>query len=128
MLSACKMPHSLETHPMTETIRETTLRELLKTRSVAAASAVGQRGGFCVRVHCAAMVCVLGNTRGGPRIFSNLTTLATYLLRLGISRFEVDTTEYRAGRIRAARPDRSAALKRTRTTPRQTDLLATHEH
>jgi hypothetical protein len=108
---------------MPETIRETTLRELLKTRSVSAASAVGLRGGFRVQVQCGSDAFVLGSTRGGVRMFSNLTTLAAYLLRLGISRFEVDASDYRAARVRAARPDRAVALKRTRTKPQQPDLL-----
>ncbi len=56
-------------------------------------------------------------------MFSSLTTLATRLRGMGICRFEVDTAEYIAGRVRPPRPDRAEALRRTRTKPRQTDLL-----
>lgn len=108
---------------MNDTIREMTLRELVRSRSTTAISAVGQHGGFCVSVACGDRVQVLGSMRGLKRIFPNLTSLAVYLHRLGISRFEVDTTEYRAARVRPARPDRADALKRTRTKPHQPDLL-----
>lgn len=108
---------------MDDTVREMTLRELIKSRSITATSAVGQHGGFCLSVACGDRIQVLGSTRGLKRIFPNLTSLAVYLHRLGISRFEVDTTHYRAARVRPARPDRADALKRTRTKPQQADLL-----
>ena len=54
---------------------------------------------------------VLGNTRGGRRVFASLETIATLLQRLGFRRFTVDVTGYVRGRVRAARPDRSVAMK-----------------
>ena len=108
---------------MGATIREITLRELIDTRSIISASAIGQHGGFSISVRCGRTKRVLGSTRGAARLFPNLTSLATYLHRLGISCFEVDSTHYVAGRVRPPRPDRAEALKRTRTKPHQPDLL-----
>lgn len=108
---------------MTEMIREATLRELIEASSISSTAAVGQRGGFFVSVQCGKQKRVLANARGDVRLFANLTSLATYLRRLGVSRFAVDTRQYAAGRVRPARPDRAEALRRTRTKPRQADLL-----
>lgn len=107
----------------TDAIRETTLRELLDARSISSISAIGQEGGFTISVHCGKTKRVLGSTRGGIRVFSNLTSLATFLKGLGVSAFDVDARHYAPGRIRPPRPDRSEALKRTRTKPQQTELL-----
>lgn len=107
----------------TEPIREATLRELLGTESVSAVYAVGQAGGFTVAVRCGVRQRVLGSTRGSVRVFSNLTSVATFLKALGVSVFQVDAAHYTPGRIRSARPDRAEALKRTRTKPKQTDFL-----
>ena len=107
----------------TAAIRETTLRELVDTRSISSISAIGQEGGFTIAVHCGKTTRVLGSTRGGVRMFSNLTNLATFLKGLGVSGFVVDAQHYAPGRIRPPRPDRSEALKRTRTKPQQTELL-----
>lgn len=108
---------------MPEVIREATLRELIEAGSVASTAAVGQRGGFFVSVQCGKKKRVLANARGDVRLFANLTSLATYLRRLGVSGFEVDTRQYAAGLVRRPRPDRAEALRRTRTKPRQADLL-----
>ncbi len=107
----------------TGAIRETTLRELLDTRSISSVSAIGQEGGFTIAVYCGNTKRVLGSTRGSVRVFSNLTSLATFLKGLGVSAFAVDAQHYAPGRIRPPRPDRSEALKRTRTKPQQTELL-----
>lgn len=106
-----------------EMIREQTLRELLDSGSICSAIATGQPGGFTFSVCCGETWRVLGSTRGTVRVFGNLTSMATYLRGLGVSRFEVDTTNYAAARTRPARPDRAEALRRTRTKPHQPDLL-----
>lgn len=105
------------------TIRENTLRELAQSGLISATSAVGQKGGFSVAIRCGERWRTLGSTRGGIRIFPNLNSLATYLRGLGISRFDVDTAQYERARVRASRPDRAEALRRTRTKPSQPDLL-----
>jgi len=106
-----------------QTIREPTLRELIKANSIGSALAVGQFGGFALAVQCGDTQRYLGSTRGSMRIFPNLNTLTSFLRKLGISRFEVDAGDYRPGRVRAARPDRAEALRRTRTQPRQGSIF-----
>lgn len=108
---------------MAEVIGEATLRDLIEKGAVASASAVGQQGGFFVSVQCGRAKRVLASARGSVRLFPNLTSLATYLRRLGVSGFAVDTRQYSAGRVRRPRPDRAEALKRTRASLQQTDLL-----
>lgn len=107
-----------------DTIREPTLRELIETNSISLITAIGQKGGFAVAFRCGgAAERFLSSARGELRLFSNLTTLAGYLGRLGISRFEVNTANYEAGRLRPARPDRAEALRRTRTKPKQGQIF-----
>ncbi len=106
-----------------DTIRENTLRELVTAGSIRSASAIGRQGGFAVSVQCDHVQRTLGSTRGSVRIFPNLTSLAMFLRGLGITQFDVDSMSYEPGRVRSARPDRAEALRRTRTTLRQSDLL-----
>lgn len=105
-------------------ISELTLRELAQANSLSGAIAVGQHGGFsiAVRYGMAETQRLLATARGETRMFSNLNTLANFLRKLGITHFEVDTNNHVAARLRAARPDRSEALKRTRTKLRQAPL------
>lgn len=102
-----------------EAIRETMLRELAEANSIRLVKAVGQQGGFAITVCYGAVERLLSCTRGGIRLFPNLTTLATFLRKLGITRFEVDTANFEPGRVRPARPDRAEALRRTRTRRQQ---------
>jgi hypothetical protein len=44
---------------------------------------------------------------------------STFILEMGVSRFEVDMTGYQPGRLRKARPDRAQALRLTRTKMQQ---------
>lgn len=106
-----------------ETIRETTLRELIEAGSVRSVVAIGQHGGFLVSVRCGEIDRALASARGAVRLFPNLTTLAALLRKLGISGFEVDTAHYEPGRVRPARPDRAEALRRTRTRPKQANFF-----
>ncbi|WP_322045792.1 hypothetical protein [Paraburkholderia sp. J67] len=108
---------------MEETIVEATLRELLLAGSIHPVTASGRPGGFVVLIRYGACERLLGAARGGVRIFPNLTTLATFLRKLGVAEFTVDTRGYESGRVRKARPDRAAALRQTRTTPRQARLI-----
>lgn len=105
------------------TIKEPTLRELAKTKAVCSARIVGQRRGFVVRVNYGDGEHDLVTSKGRVRQFASLGTVASFLSGLGLTRFEVDVSEYVPGRLRKARPDRSIALKRTRSKPRQDSLL-----
>lgn len=106
-----------------EAIRETTLRELAEANSIRSIAAVGQHGGFAITVQYGVVERALSSMRGGVRLFPNLTTLATFLQKLGITRFEVDTAHFVPGLVRPARPDRAEALRRTRTRRQQASLF-----
>ena len=108
---------------MADTIRESTFRELIEANSVRATQAVGMRGGYVIAICCGQTDRLLASTRGDVRVFTNLTTLATYLRKLGISHFEVDSADYEPERVRPARPDRAEVLRRTRTRPRQGSIF-----
>jgi len=107
----------------TETVREQTVREMVNAGAVHSTAAVGREGGFAISVRYGNTERLLGSTRGKIKVFSNLTSVATCLKGLGIEVFEVQTAGYAPGRVRPPRPDRAEALRKTRTTPRQSDLL-----
>ena len=97
------------------TLPEGSLRELINARVITGFLARGHDGGFVIEANLGSepgRVAMLGNTRGGPRVFASLGTVAVLLQRLGFHQFMVDSTKYVPGRVRAARPDRSAALKK----------------
>lgn len=104
-----------------DTIRESTLRELAAAGSVDRVRLQGQRGGFSIVLTCGAVERVLATVRGEVRLFS-LSSAALFIRDLGVSRFEVDVTNYELGRLRKPRPDRAAALRATRTNPIQSHL------
>lgn len=96
------------------TLPEGSLRELVNAGMVSGFLARGQAGGFAIEANLGSEVgriAVLGNTRSGSRLFASLGTVALLLRKFGIDQFTVDATRYSPGRIRAARPDRSAAMK-----------------
>lgn len=107
---------------MSATVRETTLRELVMSGTIAGAIVVGQQGGYSIEVQCGAAVRTLATSRGEVRLFT-LERASAFLSALGITRFEVDATHYQPGRLRKPRPDRAEALRRTRTRPIQETLL-----
>lgn len=106
-----------------ETIKEITLREFAGANLVSSSQAQGRKGGFALSVKCGDVEKVLASARGEIRLFPNLTNLAAFLRKLGIQRFEVNTAEYEPGRVRSPRPDRAEALRRTRTTLKQSSLF-----
>lgn len=96
------------------TLPEGSLRELVNAGAVTGFLARGQAGGFAIEAILGGetgRIAVLGNTRSGPRLFASLGTVALLLRKLGINQFTVDSTNYVPGRVRAARPDRSTAMK-----------------
>ncbi|MFM0335042.1 hypothetical protein [Paraburkholderia fungorum] len=103
-------------------IKETTLRELQQAESVASVLVRGLTGGYALVIRCGDNERLLATTRGETRLFS-LESAGRFLRELGISKFEVDTSEYEPGRLRKARPDRAAALRKTRSTPVQATLI-----
>jgi len=104
-------------------IKEQTLKELVASGAVQSAAVVAQGPGFLLLVRYGAAESSLATKQGEPRLFASLDTLVPFLKRLGIPKFEVDATDHEPGRLRKARPDRSEALKRTRTQPHQPTLI-----
>jgi hypothetical protein len=92
-------------------LQEAPLRELLAAGMVGRVVAKGLSGGFVLEIHIGDRAVRMANTRGGERLFASLETVALLLRRMGMNHFEVDVTHYEAGRIRAAQPERSAAMK-----------------
>lgn len=92
-------------------LQEASLRELLAAGVVTTLLARGTSAGFLIEIGIGERMTVLANARGQPRLFASMETIATLLQRLGHPRFEVDATHFVPGRVRAARPDRSVAMK-----------------
>jgi hypothetical protein len=103
-------------------MKEQALRELVESGFAQAALVVGMRGGYGISIRNGSSESTLQSSRGEVRLFT-LETAAKYLRQIGISRFEVDASNFEPGRIRKPRPDRSEALRKTRTTPRQALLV-----
>lgn len=106
-----------------DSIREPVLRELVAAGGLCTAVVTANGPGFGVLIHCGPGVKILANKKGEPRLFASMDTLLPYLRRLGLPKFEVDATGYTPGRLRAARPDKSRALRATRVRPIQEVLL-----
>lgn len=98
-----------------KTIKEITLRELIEAEYVRSACVVGRPGGFTISVRYNDTKKTLANSRGGLRTFASLNTAADFLRKLGFTKFEVDATDYEPGRLRAPRPDRAEALRKSKT-------------
>ena len=92
-------------------LQEAPLRELIAARVVTGITAKGGDGGFLLEIRFGERIGVLANARGAARLFASLSTVAVLLQKLGHPRFDVDATEFQRGRIRAAQPERSAAMK-----------------
>jgi hypothetical protein len=110
-----------------ESLPESTLRELCSAGAVQDVVVVGmQQGGYGVRIAYGAggrqIEKVLGTSRGGVRRFASLDTAGAFVRELGAQRFGVDMSDYEPGLVRAPRPDRAEALKKTRTRPKQESL------
>lgn len=96
------------------TLPEAALRELVAGGLVTYFVARGREGGFTLEAQMGTepdKTVILGNSRSGARLFASLSTVALLLRRLGINRFTVEASQFRPGRLRAARPERSAAMK-----------------
>lgn len=103
-------------------IKEPLLRELVRSPLDVRAVVRGATNGFLVVAQVGDQEKVLETARGGARVFASLDTAASFVQEIGLPVFEVDMTGYQPGRLRKARPDRSEALKRTRTQMLQQEL------
>ena len=92
-------------------LQEVSLRELIAAGVVTGLVARAESAGFVIDIGIGERKAILGSVRGQPRLFASMETIATLLLRLGCPVFQVDATHFVPGRVRAARPDRSEAMK-----------------
>lgn len=111
--------------PATASVRLDTLRELVAAGSVRSATLLGQRGGFAVLVRIGMSERLLANRAGQPRLYAKLDTAAKDLRAWGFGEFIVNVAHYEPGRLRAARPDRSAALKAAHEASAHSNWLRT---
>ena len=108
------------------TIKETVLRELIEAATEVQAAAIGQQQGFVLQFRFGSAEKRLATARGNVRLFASLDTAGAYIRDVGIPCFEVDMSHHEPGRLRSPRPDRAAALRGTRTRPRQQPLEFGH--
>src|SRR5690349_19099027 len=96
-------------------ITETSLRQVIDAGAVDEAVIRGIPGGFAVEVNPNGLSPKwLVTVRGEVRRFATLDTAGAVLRDLGLSAFRVDMEGHQPGRLRAPRPDRAAALRKTR--------------
>ena len=95
----------------TPLLKEAALRELISAGMVGNVLARGISGGFTLEVAIGGGTALLASSKGDIRTFASIETMSVMLKRMGVSTFTVDTTKYEAGRIRAAQPERSKAMK-----------------
>ena len=81
-------------------IREPVLRELIQAADGLSATLSGRDHGFAVVVRFGDSERTLATVRGGVRLFASLDTASAFIKDLGLSRFEVDMTDYQPGRLR----------------------------
>lgn len=103
-------------------ITEPILRQLAEAAGEMSARIVGQENAFIVLVRVGSGEKTVVTTRGNVRQFASLDTAAGFVKDLGLSRFDVDISFYKPGRLRNARPDRAEALRHTRTRMYQEPL------
>lgn len=98
---------------MDDTIKLARLRLLAEAGTVSAATIIGRKSGWTVRVEVDEGPRMLCSADGTLRIFSTTDSAIAQMARLGVTRLNVIADAYEAGTLRAPRPDRAAALKET---------------
>ncbi|MGR9249872.1 hypothetical protein [Rhizobium leguminosarum] len=96
----------------TGTIDHATLSRLVEAGALHAVHVVGKTGGWSVVIRYGKVERPLAAQRSRQvRVFKRMDALVSYLTNVGISRFDVDASDYVPES--ASRPDRDAALRRT---------------
>jgi len=97
----------------TETIDHNTLSRLVEAGAVRGAHVIGQAGGWGVLIQYGMLERPLAASCSKQvRTFKKLETLVAYLKDIGISRFDVDATQYDPASLKTyTRPDRAAAMR-----------------
>lgn len=96
-----------------KTLDHNTLGQLVAAHAIRGADIVGEPGGWGVVIRHGRQRQRLAATRSKQaRVFKRFETLVSYLRDMGISRFEVDASDFDvASSVRSSRPDTSATLK-----------------
>lgn len=105
----------------TPLLKEAALRELIAAGMVSNVVAKGLSGGFVLEVGIGGGTAQLASSKGDVRTFASIETMSVMLGRMGVFTFTVDTTNYEAGRVRAAQPERSKAMKEGRLPKKAAD-------
>ncbi|MGZ4953961.1 MAG: hypothetical protein ACXV79_02575 [Methylobacter sp.] len=97
-----------------ETIDHNTLSRLVEAGAVRGAHVIGQTGGWGVMIKYGMLERPLAATRSKKiRTFKKLETLVAYLKEIGISRFDVDATQYDPATVQTyTRPDRAEVMRK----------------
>lgn len=103
--------HTSDPAPLPALLQEAPLRALVAAGVAKTITAVGHKGHFIVEISLGDGQAVLANARDQVRVFAALSTVASFLSRIGCHRFAVDTTGFEPGLVRAPQPERSAAMK-----------------
>jgi hypothetical protein len=111
----------VEESSSTPLLKEAALRELISAGMVSNVLARGMTGGFVLEVIISGGTVLLASSKGDVRTFASIETMSVMLKRMGVTTFTVDTTNYEAGRVRAAQPERSKAMKEGRLPKKVTD-------
>lgn len=108
-----KSPAGICMNAETITIDHNTLTKLVEAGAVHGAHVIGQVGGWGVMIKYGMLERPLSATRSKKiRTFKKLETLVAYLKGIGISRFEVDATQYDPATVKTyTRPDRADAMR-----------------
>jgi hypothetical protein len=95
------------------TMDHATLAQLVATRAVREARAVGRADGWGVLISVGQTEHTLTASRGAERLFRKFESLAAYLKSLGISSFQVDAAGFdpQATTAKRARPDAAERLR-----------------
>ncbi len=95
------------------TLDHSTLGQLVAANAIRGANIVGEPGGWGVVIRHGRLRQRLAATRSKEaRVFKRFETLVSYLRDMGISRFDVDASEFDAAASRrSTRPDTSATMK-----------------
>ncbi len=106
------MPHNQPPN----TIDGKAVKSLVDADAIQSAVVLGQPGGWAVLVRYGVNERAVSAQRARrPRLWRNLNTAAAFVREeLGVSRFEVDTTDYDPEAIERKRPDQTERLRRQR--------------
>jgi hypothetical protein len=77
-----------------DTIDHVTLSHLVEAGAIRGASIVGQPGGWGVVIQYGMTERALAAKRGAVRVFRKFETLVAYLKGIGVTRYQVDATQF----------------------------------